>query len=105
MFTLVYLKNQFNRPDTLLSFLQSNIGKNSLIQIDCITPFQGKENDLAVEVCEYLSNIDQSIEVTYRMTQNVSTETNVKGCFVRYLVIQVQVGENVFNKQPLRSDF
>lgn len=39
MQTLVYIKNQFNRPDTLLPFLQSNVGKSPLIQVECVTPF------------------------------------------------------------------
>ena len=33
MFTLIYNNEQFNRPDTLVPFLQSNVGKDALIQI------------------------------------------------------------------------
>lgn len=46
MFTLVYINNQFNRPDTLLPFLQTNVGKSEIIQIDCVTPpFMGQKKN------------------------------------------------------------
>jgi len=93
MFTLIYNKGQFNRPDTLVPFLQSNIGEYPLLQVDCITPYKGKEAELVSDVCEFLSKVDTSIMVTYNMTQNASTESNSNGFFVNYLVIQVHVEE------------
>ena len=91
MFTLIYNKGQFNRPETLVPFLQSNIGEYPLLQVDCITPYKGKEADLVRDVCEYLSKVISSINVTYNMTQNASTESNPNGFFVNYLVIQIHV--------------
>ena len=74
MFTLVYINGNLNRPETLSTFLQSNIGKCPLLQVDCVTPYMGKEQDLIQEVCEHLNRIDPQIEVTYKTTQNVSAE-------------------------------
>lgn len=91
MFTLIYNHGQFNRPNNLLSFLQTNIGEWPLIQIDCVTPYSGIEKELVHDVCEYLSGVDSKIEVSYNMTQNCSTESSDKGTIVRYLVIQVHV--------------
>lgn len=93
MFTLIYNNGQFNRPDTLVPFLQSNIGKYPLLQVDCITPYRGKEADLVHDICEYLSKAVHTIMVTYNMTQNASTESNSNGFFVNYLVIQIHVEE------------
>ena len=91
MFTLIYHNGQFNRPDTLLSFLQSNIGEYPLLQVDCITPFCGRKDDLVNAVCEYLSKIVSYIEVTPNVIQYPSTESNEKGDFVYYLALQVYV--------------
>lgn len=50
------------------------------------------------ELCRYLSGIDPKIEVTYNLTQNISQETNSKGTFIFFMVIQVHVSEiNKFN--------
>ena len=94
MFTLIYNNGQFNRPDTLVPFLQSNIGKCPLLRVDCITPYKGKEADLVRDVCEYLSKVAPTIMVTYNMTQNASTESNSNGFFVNYLVIQIMEKKN-----------
>ena len=93
MFTLIYNNGQFNRLDTLVPFLQTNVGEYPLLQVDCITPYKGKEADLVREVCEYLSKVVPTILVTYNMTQNASTESNSNGFFVNYLVIQIHVEE------------
>lgn len=93
MFTLIYLKNQFNRPDTLMSFLQSNIGQSPLLRIDCISPYQGTEHDLIGEVCDYLNRIAPEVEVTYNITFNTSTESNGKGHWVHFIEIQLNVTE------------
>lgn len=94
MFTLIYNNGHFNKPDTLLPFLQFNIGEYPLLQVDCITPYKGKEADLVRDVCEYLSKAESTIIVMYNMTQNASTESNSNGFFVNYLVIQIHVEEN-----------
>ena len=91
MFTLIYNKGQFNRPDTLVPFLQSNVGEYPLLQVDCITPFPGSKDDLERVVCEYLSKINPDIEVTPNVTPEYSTERNAKGNFVNYLSLQVHV--------------
>ncbi len=87
MFTLIYNKGQFNRPDTLVPFLQSNVGEYPLLQVDCV----GSKDDMERAVCEYLSKIVPDIEVTPNVTQFPSTEINEKGDFVDYLALQVHV--------------
>lgn len=46
VFTLIYHNGQFNRPDTLLLFLQVNSSKSPQIQIDCIIPYNGTAGPL-----------------------------------------------------------
>ena len=60
MFTLIYHNGQFNRLDTLLPFLQANVGMSPLIQVDCIMPYKGIVGQLTDDVCEYLSKQQQS---------------------------------------------
>lgn len=91
MYTLVYFNNQLNRPDTLQSFLQSNIDEWPLLQIDCVTPYYGTEQGLIKEVCDCLNQNDLQIEVTYNMTQNSSTEFINNERMVHFLVIQIHV--------------
>ena len=93
MFTLIYNNEQFNRPDTLVPFLQSNVGKDALIQIDCITPFVGTKEQMEQEVCYYLSKVVSEIKVKHKMTQNFSTEFTTKGELVKYLVMWIHVTE------------
>ena len=94
MFTLIYNNGQLNRPDTLPSFIQANVGKWPLIQIDCVTPYRGTEKDLVKAVCKHLSHIDSQIEVTYNMTQNCSTGEDKDGLYVSFLVVQIHESEN-----------
>ena len=91
MFTLVYLKNQFNRPDTLFPFLQTNVGQSPLLRIDCVTPFEGSEQDLIDEVCNYLNSINPNIEVVYNVTQSISTEEKNSKDWVNFMVVQVKI--------------
>ena len=91
MFTLLYNNGQFNRPESLPPFLQSNVGKNPLVQIDCITPYRGTEMEMAKDVCDYLSQIDPQIVVSYDMTQNGSSESDSNGHYTTFLVIQIHV--------------
>ena len=91
MYTLVYLKGKFNRPDTLLPFLQSNLGQSPLLRIDCIDPYKGTVEQLQEDVSTYLSMIDPQIEVISNVVQNQSTESNSKGDFVTYLALQIRV--------------
>lgn len=91
MQTLVYLDGQFNRPDTLLPFLQSNVGNSPLIQIDCLTPFQGTAKDLIDELCEYLNGLDSSIEVLPCCIQNQTSKSSNEIIFVNYLVLQITI--------------
>lgn len=93
MFTLVYLHGKFNRPDTLLPFLQSNVGKNPSLQIDCIEPYKGTVDQLQEEVCEYLSKMEPHIEVVPNVVQYPSTESTANGDMVNYLAMQVLVRE------------
>lgn len=91
MYTLVYLNGNLNRPDTLPSFLQANVGKSPLIQIDCVTPFKGTANELVEKVCDYLNSIDDNIEIAYVDTKNVSFEVVKTVHLVYFLVLQIQV--------------
>lgn len=90
MYTLVYLNGNLNRPDTLSSFLQANVGKSPLIQIDCVTPFQGSPDELAEKVCSHLNNIDQQVEVKLQEIKNASTEAAKTDQMVFFLVLQIQ---------------
>ena len=63
MFTLTYQNAQIITPDTLLPFLQANVGKSPQIQIDCRMPYNGTAGQLMDEVCAYLSKLDRQIEV------------------------------------------
>lgn len=91
MFTLIYYQGKFNRPDTLAPFLESNVGKDSILQIDCVTPYQGTEQDLIKELCEYLNGISSQIEVSYNVTMSKNSETNSYGSTINYLAIQLRV--------------
>ena len=91
MFTLIYFQRKFNRPDTLVPFLESNVGKNPLMQIDCVTPYHGSEQDLINEVCGYLNRIDPQIEVNYNVTMSKNSESSNSGTKVNYLAIQLRV--------------
>lgn len=93
MFTLIYFQGKFNRPDTLLPFLENNVGKDTLLQIDCVTPYQGTEQDLIEEVCDYLNNIVPQIEVNYTVTISKNSETNEVGTKINYLAIQLRVSQ------------
>lgn len=91
MYTLIYHNGQFNRPDTLLPFLQANVGMGPQIQIDCITPFNGTAGQLMDEVCVYLSKLDQQIEVFPDIILNSSTDSTATGPIVSFLVIQINI--------------
>lgn len=93
MFTLIYFQGKFNRPDTLVPFLESNVGKDPLMQIDCVTPYQGTEHDLIAELCDYLNRINPQIEVNYNVTMSRSSETNEIGTRINYLAIQLRVNQ------------
>jgi hypothetical protein len=91
MFTLIYYQGKFNRPDTLLPYLENNVGKDSLMQIDCVTPYQGTEQDLIKELCEYLNGISSQIEVSYNVTMSKNSESSSNGTTVNYLAVQLRV--------------
>ena len=92
MFTLIYFQGKFNRPDTLVPFLESNVGKNPFMQIDCVTPYQGTEHDLIAELCDYLNGIVPQIEISYNVTMSKNSEPSNSGTKVNYLAVQLQVG-------------
>ena len=89
MFTLVYINGSLNRPDTLTSFLQSNVGKSAMLQIDCVSPYRGTEQDLIKEVCVHLNTIDPKIMVEYDSTQNITSESVNNKRTVHFLVMQI----------------
>ena len=97
MQTLVYINGQFNRPDTLLPFLQANVGKSPQIQIDCIMPYKGTAGQLEDAVCAYLSKLDPEIDVLPNMILNRSSERTETGEVVSYLVMYIDVKNKVFN--------
>ena len=61
------------------------------MQIDCVTPYQGTEQDLINEVCDFLNRIDPQIEVNYNVTMSKNSESSNSGTKVNYLAIQLQV--------------
>ena len=69
------------------SFLQSNVGKNTLLQVDCVTPYLGTERAFIDEVCMHLNSFDIGVEVKYDMTQNINSECS-KG---KYLVMRINI--------------
>ncbi len=93
MYTLIYLNGHFNKPDTLVSFLQSNVGQSPLLRVDCVTPYQGTEKEITNDVCDYLNKICHDLNVIYTITQNVSTEKKNGKTFVIFLVIQIHILE------------
>lgn len=94
MFTIVYLNGNLNRPVTLSSFLNSNQGKITMLRVDCVTPYKGKEQDLIKEVCEHLESVDPQIEVSYQMTQNVSAEVTRTKQLVHFIVMQIHISKH-----------
>ena len=91
MFTLIYFQGKFNRPNTLVPFLESHVGMNPIVQIDCVTPYQGTEQDLIKDLCEYLNGMDSQIEVLYNVTMSKNSETSNEGTKINYLAVQLQV--------------
>ena len=91
MFTLIYFQGTFNRPDTLVPFLESHVGMNPIIQIDCVTPYQDTEQDLIKDLCDYLNGIDPQIEVLYNVTMSKNSETSNEVTKINYLAVQLQV--------------
>ena len=91
MYTLVYLNGNLNCPDTLSAFLQTNVGWSPLIQIDCVTPFQGTADELAEKVCNHLSTIDPQVVAELQEIKNTSTDDAKIGHRVNYMVIQMLI--------------
>ena len=91
MFTLIYFQGKFNRPNTLVPFLESHVGMNPIIQIDCVTPYQDTEQDLIKDLCDYLNGIDPQIEVLYNVTMSKNSETSNEVTKINYLAVQLQV--------------
>ena len=99
MFTLIYHNGQFNRPDTLLPFLQANVGQSPQIQIDCIMPYNGTAGQLEDAVCAYLSKIDPQFEVLPNMILNRSSKRTETGEVVSYLVMYIDVKNRMINSK------
>lgn len=93
MFTLIYINGNLNRPDTLLSFLQSNVGKSPFLQVDCVTPYLGNEQDLIHDVCKHLNRVTPMVKVTCQKVHNVSTEATKDDNIVNFMVMQLQVSK------------
>ena len=91
MYTLVYLNGNLNRPDTLPSFLQSNVGKSPLLQIDCVTPFKGSAEELAEKVCDHLNKVESQVEVKFQEINNTSAEFTKPKQLVHFMVMQILV--------------
>lgn len=99
MYTLIYHNGHFNRPDTLLPFLLSNVGQSPQIPIDCIMPYSGTAGQLEDEVCAYLSKLDPEIKVLPNMILNRSSESTEAGQVVSYLVLYIDVRERIINSK------
>lgn len=93
MFTLIYINGNLNRPDTLSSFLHSNVGKTPFLQVDCVTPYSGNEEELIYEVCKHLNSIAPRFKVTCQKVHNVSTETTKDNNLIDFMVMQLQVSQ------------
>ena len=93
MFTLIYYNGQFNRPDTLLPFLESNVGETPFLQIDCVTPYQGTVEGLIQEACHYLNGIDSHIAVNHQEILSKSTDSCAGKTIVKYLSVQLHVSQ------------
>ena len=91
MFTLIYFQGKFNRPNTLVPFLESHVGMNPIVQIDCVTPYLGTEQALIKDLCDYLNGINSQIEVIYNVTMSKNSETSNEGTKINYLAVQLQV--------------
>lgn len=91
MLTLTYQNAQITTPDTLLPFLQANVGKSPQIQIDYIMPYNGTAGQLMDEVCAYLSKLDQQIEVWPNVILNRSTERTSTGQSGSLLAFRIDV--------------
>ena len=91
MFTLTYQNAQITTPDTLLPFLQANVGKSPQIQVDEIMPYNGTAGQLMDEVCAYLSKLDRHIEVWPNVILNRSTERTSTGQSGSHLVFRIDV--------------
>ena len=71
--------------------MESNVGKDTLMQIDCVTPYQGTEQNLVKELCKYLNGITPQIEVNYNVTMSKNSETGSEGTTVNFLAVQLRV--------------
>ncbi len=91
MYTLVSLNGNLNRPDTLPFFLQSNVGKTPLLQIDCVTPFRGTPEELVEKVCTHLNAIVPQVEVKLQEIKNASMEVSKIVQQVSFMVVQFQI--------------
>lgn len=86
MFTLIYLNSRFNKPTTLLPFLQD---KNTpILRVNCVTPYMGTKDELARSVCDYLSSLMPNLSVMRDKVLNASMENMDGGIVVNYLDIQ-----------------
>lgn len=64
-----------------------------LLQIDCVTPYKGTEQDLIKDVCEHVNRIDSQIEVKFNATQPASIEDIKTKSLVHFLVMQISISE------------
>ena len=64
------------------------------MQIDCVTPYEGTEQDLIKELCEYLNGISSQIEVIYNVTMSKNSESSSDSTKVNYLAVQLRVMES-----------
>ena len=93
MFTLVYFNGKLNKPETLSPFLHSNVGKNAMLRVDCVTPYKGTEQELINDVCKHLSRMAPNIQVTYTVTCESEASSRNSGDEISYLVIPIQVNQ------------
>lgn len=91
MYTFIYFQGKFNRPETLVPFLESNVGMEPLVQIDCVTPYLGTEQDLVKDLCEYLNGLDSQVKVNYNVTISINSESSNAGIKINYLAVQLLV--------------
>ena len=64
-----------------------------MLQIDCVTPFQGTPEEFAETVCSHLNAIDTKVDVRLQEIKNTSVETVKSKQQVSFMVLQLNIDE------------
>lgn len=94
MIEIVYDGDKFRSSDDLSSFLEDSVGQYPIIHVTCVVPYHGGEHKLIEALCEYLSNIDDRIDVSFNLTLNSNTTSTGEDICVNSADIQLFVNYN-----------